>query len=304
MDCFCGRDAVYFLQYARRHLCPEHFIEMFDRRFRRAVRKFRMIKKNDLVAVGLSGGKDSTVLLHSLVQLQKDLPFELVAITIDEGIKDYREKTIEVAKRECEKLGIRHRTYSFRDASGKTLDEIIDKGEELPCSHCGVMRRYLLNKAAREAKADKLAIGHNLDDLAQTILMNIMRKEPSRLARINEPLVNDPQFVRRIKPMMLIPEKEVAAYAMLKGIEMEHLECPYANTALRQDVRRLLNQMEEKHPGTKFKIAASFFEIEDALQQKYGKNVEIRRCVQCGEPAAKDRCMYCRKIRELTKPES
>ena len=111
---------------------------MFDKRFRKTVREFSLIKKNDRIAVGVSGGKDSCALLHSLSALQKDLPFEIVAITINEGIKGYREKTLKTAKRECDKLGIEHVVYDFEDAAGKTLDEIVEKHkEDLPCSHCG-----------------------------------------------------------------------------------------------------------------------------------------------------------------------
>lgn len=258
-----------------------------------------MLRKGDRVAVGLSGGKDSCVLLHSLVQLQKDLPFELVAITIDEGIAGYRAKTLDIAKRECERLGIEHHTITFKEISGKTLDEFeAEDNEKLPCSRCGVMRRYSLNRMAREVGANKLAIGHNLDDTAQTVLMNIMRSEPSRLARVNEPMVQNSKFVPRIKPLMLTPEKEVAIYAMLKGIELERVECPYAKFAFRSHVRKMVNESEERYPGTKFKIVNSFLEIEGALREKYAKSdFQLGTCPSCGEASSKGICMFCKMIK-------
>lgn len=258
-----------------------------------------MLRKGDRVAVGLSGGKDSCVLLHSLAQLQKDLPFELVAITIDEGIKGYRAKTLNIAKTECENLDIEHHTFTFKEVAGKTLDQIEKTDEEnLPCSFCGVIRRYMLNKGAREVKANKLAIGHNLDDIAQTVLMNIMRNEPSRLARFNEPIVQDSRFVPRIKPLMLTPEKENAIYAMLKGIELERVECPYAHFAFRSHIRKMLNESEEKYPGTKFKIVNSFLEIEDALREKYAKSAsQLGTCPSCGEASSKGICMFCKMLK-------
>jgi len=282
---------------------------MFDKRFRKTVRKFSMLRKGDRVAVGLSGGKDSTVLLHSLAELKKDLPFEIVAITIDEGIKGYRERTLRIAKDECKKLGVEHKVYKFESEAGKTLDTLVKNtnakrgagcGKEscdLPCSQCGVLRRYLLNKGARELKADKLAMGHNLDDMAQTVMMNIMRNEPARLARLNEPMVKNARFVTRIRPLMLTPEKENAIYAYLKGIELEHVECPYAHFAFRSHVRRILNETEERYPGTKFKIVNSFLDMEGALHSHYSKGVKLAECESCGEPAARDGiCMYCRMI--------
>jgi len=298
MKCFCGKEGVVFLHYASRHLCESHFIRMFDKRFRKTVRMRNMLKKGDRVAIALSGGKDSCVLLHSLAELQKDLPFELVALTIDEGIKGYRPKTLVAAKRECEKLDIEHVIVSFKDETGSTLDSIVrKKGDGLPCSHCGVLRRRLLNNSARELKANKLATGHNLDDLAQTVLMNIMRNEPSRLARFNDPPTKNKSFVPRIRPLMLTPEKEIAIYAMLKGIEIERLECPYARFAFRGQVRKMLNETEENYPGTKFKVVNSFLDIEDALQKKYAKGPKLSNCSSCGEPCSEKICMFCRTLR-------
>ena len=299
--CHCGKEGIVFLHYAEKHLCAEHFIRMFDRRFRKTVRMNKMLSKGDRVAVGLSGGKDSTVLLHSLAELRKDLPFELIAITIDEGIAGYRARTMVPAKNECERLGIEQKVFSFKELCGKSLDDLVKKESEtgegtLPCSQCGVLRRYALNKAARELKADKLAIGHNLDDMAQTLLMNIMRAEPSRIARMNEPMVKDSRFVPRIRPLMMTPEKEVAIYAMLKGISLAHVECPYAKFAFRGHVRKMLNETEERYPGTKFKVMNSFLDIEAALREKHGKG-SLSICSSCGEPSSKGICRFCAIIK-------
>jgi len=275
---------------------------MFDKRFRKTVRMAKMLRKGERVAVGLSGGKDSTVLLHSLASLKKDLPFELVAITIDEGIEGYRARTMVPAKRECERLEIEQKIFSFKELCGKTLDELVAGSEKsrsqkqesaLPCSQCGVLRRYALNKAAMETKADKLAIGHNLDDMAQTMMMNIMRAEPSRIARMNEPVLKSGRFVQRIRPLMLTPEKEIAIYAMLKGIALEHVECPYAGSAFRGHVRKMLNESEERYPGTKFKIMNSFLEMEGTLRERYSKGASLSLCPECGEPSSKGMCRFC-----------
>jgi len=294
-SCFCGKDPIVFLQYSRKHLCEKHFIEMFDKRFRKTVREFRMLRKNERVAVGLSGGKDSCALLHSLAGL--NLPLDLVAITINEGIRGYREKTLETARRECRNLGIEHVVLDFRKETGMTLDEIVKKeDDDLPCSHCGVLRRYLLNKGAREVGAAKLALGHNLDDAAQTVMMNIMRNEPARLARYNEPIIKSSRFITRIRPFMRTPEKEIAIYCMVKGIEIDNMDCPYARFAFRGHVRHVLNETEERYPGTKFRILNSFLEMEDALRSKYSKNAEINLCKECGEPSAKEVCMFCKTV--------
>ena len=261
-----------------------------------------MIKKNERIAIGLSGGKDSTVLMHSLVKLRESLPFELIAITINEGIEGYRNKTLEVAKKEAEALGVEHHVFSYKKEVGLTLDEIMQrKKDNIPCSYCGVIRRRLLNKAARELNADKLAMGHNLDDMAQTVLMNIMRNEPLRLARLDEPLLEDAKFITRIRPLMLTPEKEIAIYAITNGMEIDFQECPYARHAFRAHIREQLNETEERYAGTKFKIVNSFLAMQKLLRKGISDNeiLEIKYCKNCKEPTANEMCVFCGMIEDL-----
>ncbi len=272
-----------------------------------------MLKPRERIAVGLSGGKDSVVLLHLLAKMRKKLPFEIVAITIDEGIKNYRDGTLKVAKRECKKLKIPLKIFSFKGDAGFSLDDIMKKTNSAACSWCGVFRRYLLNKGARLANADKIAIGHNLDDVAQTALMNIMRNEPMRLARFLEPIAEDGHFVPRIRPLLRSPEKEIAIYAMLRGIEITYSECPYAHFSFRQHVKKQLNETEEKYPGTKQRILNSFLEMEKWLRKGLkGEKFQIIHCEKCSEPTSKPEtrngkqllCMHCRMVEELkTKTE-
>ncbi|HIH22302.1 TPA: TIGR00269 family protein [Candidatus Micrarchaeota archaeon] len=301
----CHAPAAVFLAYAPTHLCGHHFMEMFEKRFRKTIRELGLIKKNSTVALALSGGKDSTVLLHLLSDLQRSLPFKLVAITIDEGIANYRSKTLIVAKRECKKLRVPLRVVSFKKESGKKLDEILRADKSLlPCSVCGVFRRHLLNKSAKEAGANLLAIGHNLDDMAQTVLMNLMRNEPLRLVRFGEPLADDEKFVPRIRPLMRAPEKEVAIYAMLKGFKVTFTECPYAHSALRQEIRNHLNELEEKYPGTKIRIFNSFVTMDGWMRKGIGNGFAGQKfkrshCKTCGEPSSAEECAYCGIISKL-----
>ena len=299
----CGKPAAITLRYMNADLCQSHFVKMFEDRVKRTVRQFRMLKKGDRVAVGLSGGKDSCVMLHMLHKISKSLPFELFAITIDEGIAGYRNATLEVAKEECKKLGVPLTVVSFRKEFGSTLDKLLaKKGAERSCSYCGVMRRYALNKYARKLGATKIAIGHNSDDVAQTVFMNFMRNEPERLGRFG-PLagaVEDDAFVLRIKPLFTTLERDVAAYAMMKGIEIKFSECPYAKFAFRQQVRQMLNAMEEKYPGTKLRVVKAFLSqnqlMLDGAKYRLGKaegKRDVNKCASCGEPSSGRICNLC-----------
>ena len=283
-------------------LCQSHFTEMFEARVKRTVRQFHMLKKGDKVAVGLSGGKDSCVMLHILHTISKSLPIHLFAITIDEGIAGYRSHTLEVAKKECKKLGVPLTVVGFKSEFGSTLDALLKKrGEKLSCSFCGVMRRYALNKTARKMGATKLAIGHNSDDVAQTVLMNMMRNEPERLGRFGPVggAIEDEAFIPRIKPLFTTPERDVAAYAVMKGIEIDFQECPYARHALRQYVRTMLNGAEQKYPGTKLKIVNAFLGQSDLLRDgslyrlSKKQNAKLGKCASCGEPSSQVYCALC-----------
>lgn len=293
---FCEKKAVIKLHYSSLSLCSSHFFRHFEKRFFRAVRKFKMIEKNDRVGIALSGGKDSIVLLHLLHKLQKKLPFELLAITIDEGIAHYREKTLEAAKEESKKLNIPLKIVRFKDELKKSLDEISAKGRV--CSFCGVFRRYLLNKTARELEVNKLALGHNLDDMVQTFFLNIVRNEPLRLVRFVDPLEQPQGFVRRIRPLMTSPEKEVALYALLKNFKVGFAECPYAHQALRWHFRKQINETEAKYAGTKFKILKSMLAIVEIMRKSL-KEGKILNCERCNEPSAERICMRCRMLEEV-----
>jgi len=299
----CGKPAAITLRYMNADLCQSHFTRMFESRVKRTVRQYRMLKKGEKVAVGLSGGKDSVVMLRMLHKISQSLPFELFAITIDEGIAGYRGKTLQVAKSECRKLGVPLTVVSFRKEFRSSLDTLLKrKGRGRACTYCGVMRRYLLNKHARKLGADKIAIGHNSDDVAQTVFMNFMRNEPERLGRFG-PLagaVEDAAFVKRIKPLFTTPERDVAAYAVMKGIEIKFAECPYAALAFRQYVRQMLNEAEEKYPGTKLRIVKSFLEQNQLMLdgskyriEKAGGKRNVSRCASCGEPSSGKICMLC-----------
>ncbi|MFA4661913.1 TIGR00269 family protein [Pyrococcus kukulkanii] len=295
----CGREAVYFARYEGRYYCHKHFNELVEGKVKRTIRKYRMIKRGERIGVAVSGGKDSVVLLHLLAKLRKKFPFEIVAITIDEGIKGYRDKSVEVAKKNAELLGIEHHIYRFKDYIGFTLDETVEimgaRGERLgACSYCGVWRRWLLNKAAEELKVDKLALGLNLDDEVQVFLMNLMRGDVARLGRTGPYYeVIHEGLVPRIKPLREVPEKEIVLYAVLNNIEVDLSECPYAVEAFRAEIRDWLNEMEEKHPGTKYQLLRSYDKIFPLLAKTYAKEVKLNRCKLCGQPTSGEICKAC-----------
>ncbi len=299
MNCSkCGRKAVYFQRHANRFLCRRHFIEDFERRVKLAVNRFEMIEKGDRIAIALSGGKDSVTLAHVLTKLyghRRDLEF--VAITVDEGIEGYRPPTVEIAKKVCRDLGIEHVVVSFEENFGMTLDEMVRRGDKKPCTYCGVFRKYLLNRTARQLGATKLATGHNLDDETQTILLNFLNADIERMARLI-PQRRQQGLVTRIKPLREVYEREVVVYGMLHSLPLTFDECPYSEFPVRAVVRDFLYEFERKYPGRKFSVLRSFEKLIPCLRQMYPQ-IELRRCERCGEPTLRKICQACKLLEEL-----
>jgi uncharacterized protein (TIGR00269 family) len=296
--------------YSGEKLCVKCFTKSIEDKARATIAKHDMFNLNDNIAVAVSGGKDSVTLLHILAKLEEEFPkATLCAVTVDEGIRGYRDEALKFAVENCRRLGVKHTTVSFRELFGIQLDELVNKlrkesennsGGLSPCAYCGVLRRRALNLAARRVKADKLALAHNLDDEAQTILLNIMHGDVLRVARV-KPVLEEkhPLFVPRVKPLGEVPEKEIAFYAYLKRIEFQSVPCPYASTALRSDIRTMLNRIEEKHAGTKFTVLKSLEKIRPALEASVKLTIPLQECKVCGEPTANEVCMPCQMLHEL-----
>jgi len=295
---FCRNEAIYRRSYEGVALCKTCFLEDIEEKIRRTISKFDMLRFDDHIAVAVSGGKDSLTLLRILRKVEKRFPrATLTAVTVDEGINGYRTEAVKLARESCRELGVNHLIVSFRELFGQTLDEIVSSKKELsPCSYCGVLRRRAIHIAAKEAKANKIATAHNLDDEVQTILLNIFHGDANRIARV-EPVLVDPagRFLQRIKPLCEIPEKEVALYAYLSRVKFQTCPCPYLGTALRNDIREMLNRIEERHPGTKFTIFRSVERLRDSLKASVAA-VELRDCLRCGEPTTGTLCEVCKML--------
>jgi uncharacterized protein (TIGR00269 family) len=290
----CGREAVIFQKYSGMHLCAAHELADVERKIKKRMRRERMVVPGDHVAVAMSGGKDSAVTLSILAETFGNRPdIRFTAITIDEGIEGYRNFSVPKVKELCDMLGVPHTVVSFKEEVGCTLDEMLKRErQEASCTYCGVFRRTLLNVTARKLGANKLATGHNLDDDAQTVLLNVMNGDVERLARLRPSRAQE-GLVPRIKPLVDVPEREIALYAFLKKLPFYIGECPYAHESLRGEIKDILNDFEFKHPGTKYSIMRGFDDMVECLKEKY-KQVPLEKCELCGEPSIEKICQACK----------
>jgi uncharacterized protein (TIGR00269 family) len=221
----------------------------------------------------------------------------MVAVTVDEGIAGYRDDTIQAARSIAIKLGIEQEIVSFREMYGYDLDEMVKGKDVAPCTYCGVFRKNALNQTAKRLGMTKVATGHNLDDEAQTVMMNYLKGDMERLMRFRPRRVQ-PGLVPRIKPLREMPEKEIALYCMVNGVFTESRECPYANLSLRADVRDLMNRLESLFPGTRQTTMQGFERIAEMAGGDWAQ-MELGCCHKCGEPCVKDLCKACELLGKL-----
>ncbi len=308
MKCqYCSKEAVYHRKISNEYICKNHFCLTVEKKIRKTVRKYKMFSPQQKVVVGLSGGKDSLVLLLNILYLQEKYPQSprVEAILIDEGIMGYRNESITIAKDICQKWKVKLHIISFENKFGSNLDSLIPKLPQLginACTICGTIRRRLLNEKALELKSDKLAIGHNLDDQVETFLQNILRNDLNQI--IQHPPngnIDDPRnfFVPRIKPMMNVPEEEITRYCYYKKIPIQTNPCPYSENffILRKEIQIFINNLEKNSAEVKFNL----IKMNEKLLKSYSNqnsNIPTRDnkfCENCGNPKGykEKNCYYC-----------
>lgn len=276
-------------------LDKDDFNEMIFSRINNLISEYNLIKEGELIAVALSGGKDSVLTLHALKQYQQFLNFDMVAISVDEGIKGYRSHGIDAAVNNARDLGIELIQKSFLEDEGFALDDIYDNFKSA-CIPCGVFRRNILNKTAYEIGASKIATGHNLDDEIQSFLMSFARGDTIKFSKFGPELdVIHPKLVPRIKPLWNTPEKDVGMWAVLNDIDIHLEECPYSHLSLRAKIKEFLNVSEDENPGLKNNIMESFKKI---LTFENDISTNLNECSICGEPTSSKVCKAC-EIKEL-----
>ena len=298
----CGNPKVIFKrEQSGQLLCKDCFIESIEKKVIKTVRKEKLLDKGDKVLVALSGGKDSVTTLEILNSFRRMNVIDICAVTVDEGIDNYRQEGVDIAIRHAERLGIEHKVVSLRDEYGITLDEIMQReNHKGSCTYCGVFRRTIINKAAREMGATKIATGHNLDDEVQAIMMNYLEGNTDNLTKLGAKTESKAkEFTVKIKPLREIPEREIGLYVVAKELEVHFDSCPYAMQSFRGEVSEVINQLAEKHPTLKYSTLRGYDKIKGILKKELTKDYSHGRCERCGEPSANKLCKACSFLKEL-----
>ncbi|XP_062510516.1 cytoplasmic tRNA 2-thiolation protein 1-like [Corticium candelabrum] len=300
--CSCGvRNATLKRPKTGHALCKECFYKVFEEEVHRTVTDGRIFKRGETVAVAASGGKDSTVLAHVMKLLNEryDYGLNLILLSVDEGITGYRDDSLETVRRNQQQYDLPLKIISYKELYGWTMDEIVQQiGLKNNCTFCGVFRRQALDRGAMMLRVDRIVTGHNADDIAETVIMNILRGDIARLQRCTAITTGTEGAIPRSKPFKYTYEKEIVMYAYFKKLDYFSTECVYSPNAYRGHARTFLKDLESIRPTAIIDILHSG---ESMAVKSDVKMPTQGTCTRCGYIASQELCKACLLLEGLNR---
>jgi tRNA-5-methyluridine54 2-sulfurtransferase len=288
----CRGPAVIDVRRHNAAFCPDHFVAHTREQVRRAIHDHRMIQPGERVLVAVSGGKDSLALWDLLV----DLGYDADGLSLGLGIDEYSDTSIEFTRAFARSRDLVLHEVDLADDFGFTIPGAAATTHRSPCGSCGLSKRHLFNSVALAHGYDVVATGHNLDDEAAVLLGNVLRWDPGYLGRQQPVLPAADGFARKIKPLVRLGEREMAAYCVVRGIDYQVEECPMAAGNKHLGYKEILNELEARSPGAKAAFLFGFLErgqprfADDAGRERE----ELTACLECGAPTTADVCAFCK----------
>ncbi len=258
--CHASRAAVIRPKNGQK-ICKSCFITVFEAEIHETITHSSLFQPGERIAIGASGGKDSTVLASVLKTLNERYNYglDLVLLSIDEGIKGYRDDSLETVKRNSVQYDMPLEIVGYDELYGWTMDQVVAQvGKKGNCTYCGVFRRQALDRGAAKLGIKHVVTGHNADDVAETVMMNLLRGDLPRLARATLIVTSSPASdTKRSKPLKYAYEKEIVLYAHHKKLDYFSTECIYSPEAFRGSARTLIKDLEKIRPSSILDIVKS-----------------------------------------------
>jgi uncharacterized protein (TIGR00269 family) len=286
----CSLQAVIELRRHHSALCAPHYLEFFRNQVARSIHHHRMFTQDDRLLVAVSGGKDSLSLWDALM----GMGYQTTGLHIHLGIGEYSDGSLSKTRAFAEAHGAQLIVVDVTKEYGLGVPQLARAVRRVPCSGCGLSKRYIFNKVALDGGYTVLVTGHNLDDEVATLMGNVLHWQTEYLARQAPALESThPTLVRKAKPFCSLTEREIASYAILRGIDFVEEECPNAEGASSLQYKEVLNQLERQSPGTKQQFLDGFLQrIRPGLRE--AEAVQLRDCARCGQPTTTEVCAFCR----------
>jgi len=286
----CREPAVIELRRHNASFCGPCFVHYTQQQVRKAIDEFEMFTPDELILVAVSGGKDSLGLWDLLLELG----YQVDGLYLGLGIGEYSDSSGTYARAFAASRGARLVEVDLPADYGYDIPTGAVAARRAPCSACGLSKRHLFNRAALDGGYDVVATGHNLDDEAAVLFGNVLRWNTDYLGRQLPVLPAEAGFVRKVKPLVRLDEREMAAYCVIRGIDYIVEECPMADGNRHLGYKEALNLVEAGSPGSKH---AFYFEFLARASSRFrapgGHEVPLRECSRCGSPTTGEVCAFC-----------
>jgi len=310
----CTEKAVINMRQHKLALCKTHYPQWIIDQTQRFVEKYLMFTPQERVLVAVSGGKDSLSLWDILWQLGYQVDGLYIGLGIDGGI-GYSDESQRLSEQFAHDRDLRLNIVDVEGEYGRTVPELAQKthrGKGKPCSVCGLSKRHIMNQAAVQGGYDVLVTGHNLDDEAAVLFGNALNWITGYMLRQGPVLDARAGMVRKAKPLCRFYEREMAAYALVRGIDYIYDECPHAVGSKTIYYKELLNRLEADRPGAKQSFYLSFLQAkenglfrtpdpEQVSSQEIGVDGKLLHpCPTCGQPTTTGgECAFCRMVADI-----
>jgi len=294
----CKGPAVIDVRRANANFCAEHFLRLCRDQVARAIKDFDMLSPSDRVLVAVSGGKDSLAVWDILLQLG----YQVDGLYLGLGIGEYSESSGTFARAFAAERGLHLVEVDLPTDHGFDIPTGAKAARRVPCSACGLSKRHLFDEAARTGGYDVVVTGHNLDDEAAVLFGNVLHWQADYLGRQLPVLPARHGFPKKVKPLVRLGEREMAAYCVLRGIDYIVEECPMAAGNKHLGYKEALNAIEAQSPGSKHDFYFGFlarashrFTADSEAEQR-----ELVACERCGAPTPGDVCAFCKLVARAT----
>jgi tRNA-5-methyluridine54 2-sulfurtransferase len=296
----CREPAVIDIRRHNSNFCQEHFLRLCRDQTAKAIKEFSMIAPGERVLVAVSGGKDSLALWDIL----RELGYDADGLYLGLGIGDYSDESGRVTRAFAAERDLHLVEIDIPTEHGFDIPTGARAAKRAPCSACGLSKRHLFDEAARTGHYDVVATGHNLDDEAAVLFGNVLRWQTDYLGRQLPVLPARHGFPRKVKPLVRLGEREMAAYCVLRGIDYIVEECPMAAGNRHLGYKEALNAVEATSPGTKHDFYFGFLARASAMfrPEAEAEQDALRSCARCGSPTPGDVCAFCRLTDRATDP--
>ncbi len=295
----CRGPGIIGIRRHNSHFCAEHFLRLCRDQVAKAIKDFSMFGPDDRVLVAVSGGKDSLAVWDILLELG----YQADGFVIGLGIGEYSAASTQYARDYASTRGATLLEVDLPTDYGYDIPDGSRAARRAPCSACGLTKRHLFDKAAVDGGYDVVVTGHNLDDEAAVLFGNVLHWHTDYLGRQSPVLPARGGFPRKVKPLVRLGEREMAAYCVVRGIDYIVEECPMAEGNRHLHYKEALNAIEARSPGAKFDFyhryltsAAPAFRVAEA-------DDDLGSCARCGAPCSSEICAFCRLVERATTPQ-